>query len=162
VKPIVGASRTVDAKLALRFQTLSDRISGSLAQERVTAVTSSAFGALALVLAALGLYGVTAYAVARRRGEIGIRMALGASTVDVLTLVLSKVALLVGGGIAIGVLVSAWASRVIASLLYGLGPRDPATLALAALVMASVAALAAWLPARRAARIDPAVSLRDE
>jgi ABC-type antimicrobial peptide transport system permease subunit len=114
-----------------------------------------------VVLAALGLYGITAYSVARRQMEIGVRMALGAAPVDVVRLVLSRVALLLGAGIGVGVVASLWASTVVASLLYGIEPRDPATLAWAAVILAAVGASAGWLPAWRASRTDPAAVLRN-
>lgn len=86
------------------------------------------FGALAVVLAALGLYGITAYSVARRQAEIGVRMALGAAPVDIVRLVLSRVAQRLGAGVVVGVVASLWASSLVTSLLYGIEPRDPATL----------------------------------
>jgi ABC-type antimicrobial peptide transport system permease subunit len=113
-------------------------------------------------LAALGLFGVTAYAVSRRRREIGIRMALGAAPGGVVRLVLSQMTMLVGAGVVIGAGVSLWASRFIASLLYGLEPGDPATLVGAVVVLSGVGTLAAWFPARRASRVDPALVLRCE
>ena len=119
------------------------------------------FGALALLLAGLGLYGVTSYAVSRRRTEIGIRMALGAAPARVVWLVLSRVTLLVAAGVVFGTAASVWLARFVASLLYGLEPRDPATLAGAAIVLAAVGAAAGWLPARRASRLDPAQVLRE-
>src|SRR4029077_20984873 len=125
------------------------------------ALLSGFFGALALLLAAVGLYGVTAYAVARRRTEIGIRAALGAAPIDIIRLVLRRVALLVGGGIIVGGGLSLWASTLVASLLYGLQPHDPRTLIGAAAVLATVVALAGWLPAWRASRIEPANVLRE-
>lgn len=121
---------------------------------------SGFFGALALLLAGIGLYGVTSYAVSRRRTEIGIRMALGADAGGVVRLVLRRVAVLVGIGVILGTGISIWASRFVGTLLYGLEPRDPTTLIGAALVLATIGALAGWLPARRAARIDPAEALR--
>ena len=119
------------------------------------------FGGLALLLAALGLYGVTAYAVSRRRTEIGIRMALGAAPSGVTRLMLWRVAWLVAIGVATGAAISLWASKFISTLLYGLEPRDPATFAGAALLLALIGLVAGWLPARRAARIDPTVVLRE-
>ena len=104
---------------------------------------------------------MTAYAVARRRAEIGIRMALGAAPAEIVRLVLRRVSALVGLGVTIGAGVSLWASKFIATLLYGLEPRDPITLVGAALVLATVGASAAWLPAYRASLIDPAEVLRE-
>jgi len=111
-------------------------------------------------MAGVGLYGVTAYAVNCRRTEIGVRMALGADAARVIRLVLGRVAWLVGIGVAVGLILSVWASRFVASLLYGLEPRDVVTLASASVALALVGGIAAWLPARRAARIDPAEVLR--
>src|SRR6185503_11959903 len=108
-----------------------------------------------------GLYGVTASTVNRRRGEIAIRMALGASPDDVVRLVFTRVSILVCAGVAVGAAASVWLSRFVAPLLYGLGPRDPLTLGAAALTLATIGALAGWLPAFRASRIDPAQVLRD-
>ena len=125
------------------------------------AVLSGSFGALALLLSALGLYGVTAYAVNRRRTEIGIRMAIGAAPARVVRLVLARVTILVGVGVLIGAGTSVWASRLVAALLYGVAPRDPVTLIGATLMLAIVGALAGWLPAWRASRIDPAEVLRE-
>ena len=136
-------------------------MNAALTQERIVAMLSGFFGGLALLLAALGLYGVTSYAVSRRRTEIGIRMALGAAPGGVVRLVLRRVAILVGLGIVAGCAVSLWAARFVATLLYGLQPRDPSTLVAAAVVLGTIGALAGWLPARRASRIDPARVLRD-
>jgi ABC-type antimicrobial peptide transport system permease subunit len=140
---------------------MTDQVNASLTQERVIAMLAGFFGALALLLAGLGLYGVTSYAVSRRRTEIGIRMALGAQPSGVVRLVLARVALLVGTGLIVGTGVSLWASTFIASLLYGLAPRDRVTLVGAAVVLSAVGAAAGWVPAYRASRIDPAAVLRD-
>jgi len=160
-RSIAEAIGGVNKDLALTFRPLSDQISASLTQERIVAILAGFFGALALLLAGLGLYGVTSYAVSRRRTEIGIRMALGAAPAGVVRLVLSRVSMLVGLGVLIGAGISSWASQFVATLLYGLEPRDPATLVGSAAVLTAVGALAGWLPARRAARIDPAEVLRD-
>jgi putative ABC transport system permease protein len=160
-RSIADAIAGVNKDLALTFRPLSDQIGASLTQERIVAILAGFFGALALLLAGLGLYGVTSYAVSRRRTEIGIRMALGAAPAGVVRLVFSRVSMLVGLGVLIGAGISSWASQFVATLLYGLEPRDPATLVGSAAVLAAVGALAGWLPARRAARIDPAEVLRD-
>ena len=145
----------------ITFRPLADQVNAALIQERIVAMLSGFFGALALLLAGLGLYGVTSYAVSRRRTEIGIRMALGADPGGVVRLVLRRVAMLVGLGAIAGVAMSLWASRFVTTLLYGLEPRDPLTLAAAAVVLAAIGALAGWLPARRASRIDPARVLHE-
>ena len=160
-RSIAAAIGSVDRDLSLRFRPLADQIKGSLAQERIVAMLSGFFGALALLLAAIGLYGVTSYAVSRRRTEIGIRMALGADARGIVGLVLRRVGLLVGAGIIVGAAISLWASRFVGSLVYGLEPRDPATFAAAAAVLAAIGAIAGWLPARRATHIDPAQVLRE-
>ena len=128
---------------------------------RLLAMLAGFFGVLALLLAGVGLYGVTSYAVGRRRTEMGIRMALGAAPAAVLTLVLRRVAILVAIGVVIGGAASVWASRYVATLLFGLTPGDPATVTGAALVLTAIGAVAGWMPARRASRIDPARVLRE-
>jgi ABC-type antimicrobial peptide transport system permease subunit len=158
---VAAAVRGVSPDLVVTFQSLTDQVNATLSQERLVALLSGFFGALALLLASLGLYGVTAYAVARRRTEIGIRMALGAAPAGIVRLVLSRVTVLVGVGVAVGAGLSWWAARFVAALLYGLEPRDPATLIGAAVTLAAVGAAAGWLPAYRASRIDPAEVLRD-
>jgi predicted permease len=158
---IAAALTAVDRNLALTFRPLQDRIDATLTRERLVALLAGFFGALALLLAALGLYGVTSYAVTRRRAEIGIRMALGAEPAGVLRLVLVRVFTLVALGVIIGTAVSLWSSQFIASLLYELQPRDGVTLVTAALTLAAVGAIAGWLPAHRASRISPTEVLRD-
>jgi predicted permease len=158
---VAAALTAVDPNLALTFRPLQDRIDASLTRERLVALLSGFFGALALLLAALGLYGVTSYAVTRRRAEIGIRMALGAEPMSVLRLVLVRVFTLVALGVIIGAAVSALSSQFIAGLLYDLHPRDTTTLVSAAVMLTVVGAIAGWLPAHRASRIDPTQVLRD-
>jgi predicted permease len=160
-KSVAAVIVDVNPQLALTFRPLADAVDASVMQERLVAMLSGLFGGLALLLAGLGLYGVTAYAVSRRRTEIGIRMALGAAPGSVIKLVLSRVTVQVALGVAIGGAMSLWASKFVATLLYGLEPRDLTTLIGAAVVLGCVAAMAAWLPARRAARIDPAEVLRE-
>jgi ABC-type antimicrobial peptide transport system permease subunit len=161
VARVAAALTAVDRNLTLTFRTLQDRVDASLTQERLVALVTGFFGTLALLLAGLGLYGVTSYAVTRRRAEIGIRMALGAEPGGVVRLVLVRVFVLVALGVSIGTAVSVWSSQFIASLLYDLQPRDVVTLATAAVTLSAVGALAGWLPARRASRIDPARILRE-
>jgi putative ABC transport system permease protein len=160
-RSIAAAITGVDPDVSLTFRELADQVSASLAQERLVAWLSGCFGALALLLAALGLYGVTAYAVNRRRGELGIRMALGAAPQGVVRLVLRRVGVMVGVGVTAGALATWWAAQLAAALLYDVSPRDGLTLAGAALALVAVGAVAAWLPARRAARIDPVDVLRE-
>jgi putative ABC transport system permease protein len=161
-RSVAAAIADVNPNIGLSVHPLTDELDASLTQERVVAILSGFFGAIALLLAALGLYGVTSYAVTRRRTEIGIRMALGATRGSIVAHVLRRVSVLVASGLGIGVVAGLWASRFIEALLYGLKPRDPATFAGAAAVLAFIAFAAAWLPARRAARIDPAIALREE
>jgi predicted permease len=160
-RSVSAALLAVDSELVFSFRPMTDQVNASLTQERVIAMLAGFFGALALLLAGLGLYGVTAYAVSRRRTEIGIRMALGADQGSVVRMVLWRVTWLVGIGILIGAGVSVWASQFVTALLYGLEPRDPVTLVAAAVVLGTVGAAAGWLPAHRASRIDPAEVLRD-
>lgn len=159
-KSVASALAAIDPGLSISFRSLSDQVDSALVTERIVAMLSGFFGGLALLLAAIGLYGVTSYAVSRRRAEIGLRMALGADVGSVIRLVLGRVAVLVSLGIAIGAALSLWAGRFIGALLYDLQPRDPRTLIGAAIVLMTIGALSGWLPARRAARTDPSRVLR--
>jgi predicted permease len=158
---IAAAAVSVDPTLSVTSRPLSDRVSAATIRERLLAILSAFFGALALLLAGLGLYGVVAYAVSRRRMEIGIRMALGASGAGVIQLVVRRVAAVVLLGIVVGGALGLWASRLVQAQLFGLAPDDGATFAGAATVLVLVAALASWWPAYRASRIDPARVLRE-
>ena len=161
-RALATALLDVDGSVALTFRPLSDQLGASLRQERLVAMLAGFFGVLALVLSGLGLYGVTAYAVGRRRAEIGIRLALGSTRAAIVWLVLQRVGWLVGVGVAAGAGLSLWLVKYVASLLYGVESRDPWTLIGAAASLAMVGVLAGWLPARRASRVDPTVALRTD
>ncbi len=161
IKPLAAALSRVNGDTIITMRPLSDHVDAARSQERIVAVLSAVFGGLGLLLAGLGLYGVTAYAVSRRRTEIGIRMALGAAPGGVVRLILGRAAGLIGVGIVVGGVVSVWASRFVAPLLFGLEPHDPLTLVAASCGLAAIGLLAGWLPARRASRIDPARVLRE-
>jgi macrolide transport system ATP-binding/permease protein len=133
-----------------------------LRPERLVASLSLAFGLLATGLAAIGLYGVTAFSVAHRTREIGIRMALGAERAVILRMVLRDVATMALAGIGVGVALSLALARYVESQLYGVPARDILTMGTAAIVLAAVALAAGWLPARRASRVDPMLALRQE
>jgi ABC-type antimicrobial peptide transport system permease subunit len=141
---------------------MSGLVDESLQTDRFIERLSGAFGVLALVLASIGLYGIMAYTVARRTRDIGIRLALGAEPGNLLRQVLAEALALVLIGVAIGVPVAVGGTYFVRSLLYGLGVADPVALTFAALMLLSVAALAGFLPARRASRVDPMVALRYE
>jgi putative ABC transport system permease protein len=160
-KSVAEAIGRVTPELTLTFQPLGDQVDASLRQERITAELSGFFGVLAAVLAGLGLYGVTAGSVSRRRTEIGIRMALGATPSAVIRLVLTRVVFVVAMGLLAGTVLSLWVSRFIAAMLYGLEPRDPLTFAGAAVLLGAISAVAGWLPAWRASRLEPAQVLRE-
>jgi len=163
LKPAIRSEITrFHPALSLEFRGFESQISESLMQPRVVALLSTVFGSLALLLAMIGLYGVTAYGVAGRHAEIGIRMALGAQATSVIWLVLRDVLLLLVAGMALGVAASVALGRLIESLLFGLQPEDPSHLIGAAVVLSAATAIAAYLPARRAARLDPMTALREE
>jgi predicted permease len=157
------AVRRLDPNLPVfDMKTMAVQVDDSLFVERMVAVLSVAFGALATLLAAIGLYGVMSYAVARRTREIGIRMALGAERGRVLWLVLKEVAVMAAVGILGGLTGAIWLTRQVQSQLFGLSPNDPATLAAATVVLGFVALMAGYIPARRATAIDPMIALRTE
>jgi len=146
----------------IAYGTIGTLVRDSLAIERAMASLAGFFGVLAMLIATIGLYGVMSYMVSRRRTEIGIRVALGAEPGSVIRMVLGESSALVGAGVVIGTAMALVASRWAAGLLFGLQPRDPASLMLAIAALASVSLLAAWIPARRAARVAPTVALRGE
>ena len=157
------AAQRLDPKLPIfDMKTMEIQLDESLFVDRMVAVLSVAFGALATLLAAIGLYGVMSYAVMRRTREIGIRMALGAERGRVLWLVLKEVAIMTAVGIAGGLSVAFWLTRQVQSQLFGLAPNDPVTLTAASVLLALIAIGAGYIPARRATAIDPIVSLRGE
>ena len=165
--PIIEASR----KAILAFdpaievntpKTMEALLDENLRQERIIAQLSAAFGALALLLASIGLYGVLSYGVARRTNEIGIRMALGAQGGSVVRMILRETAVLIAIGLVIGIPASLACAQLIQSKLFGLKPADPLTLAVALGVLIAVALTSGWIPARRAAKVDPLVALRYE
>src|ERR1700675_3479887 len=140
---VKAAIARVNRDVSIEFKTLTAKVDDSIQREKLLATLSGFFGALALVLATIGLYGVMSYNVARRRNEIGIRMALGAEQSRVLNMVLREVALLIGAGVIIGLATALATTRFVASFLYGLGPNDPMTLSLAVAVLGGVAVFAA-------------------
>src|SRR5215470_11714542 len=144
------------------IRTIDEQIGLSLKSERLVASLSGAFGALATALAVIGLYGVMAYSVARRRREIGIRVALGALQSDVLWMIMQQVVVLSGAGLAVGALLAFALSSLIRSQLYGLQPHDPFTYVSAAVVLAAAACAAGFIPSWRASRVDPMHALRHE
>ena len=148
--------------LGIDFAVLTTQIKESLMRDRLMAVLAGGFGLLAGLLAVLGLYGVIAYMVARRRNEIGVRIALGASRGQVIGLVLKEAVLLLAIGLTVGAALAAWAGQAAASLVYGLKPQDPLTLGAAVALLAMVALFASYGPARRASRLQPMDALRDE
>lgn len=160
---VLGAIKAIDSRLpVLNIKTLNEQVDDSLVQERLVASLSSLFGLLALTLAAVGLFGLMTYVINRRAGEIGIRMALGATRGQIAAMVLRETLLLVFTGLVVGIPLAIGASRLITNQLYGLKPDDPVTILIASLVMTSIAVLAGYLPARRASRVDPMVALRCE
>jgi predicted permease len=163
-RSVTAALTAVDREVALMFppHLLADQVNGSLTRERLVATLSAFFGILALLLAGIGLYGVTAYAVSRRRHEIGIRIALGAQPADVIKLVLRQSVLLTVVGVALGVVSAAALTRYLEAMLFGVTPLDPSTFIVVSLLFGAVATVAAYVPARRATKGDPMIALRCE
>jgi ABC-type antimicrobial peptide transport system permease subunit len=152
----------LDPRIAVAYRVLATDIQESLLRERVLATLSGWFGALAGILTLVGLYGLVAYTVTRRTNEIGVRMALGAGRRAIARLVLRETGVLVAIGACLGTLLALGASRAAATLLFGVRPSDPLTLAAAVAVLAAIALAASYLPARRATRIEPVNALRAE
>ena len=160
---VANSIHEVDPELAIQnVQTMDDLVSGSLSQQRFTMLLLAAFAGLALLLAAIGIYGVISYSVSRRTHEIGIRMALGASRADVLLLVLRHGMVLAALGVVIGIIGALVLSRLMSTIVFGVTASDPLTFLAVSLLLTCVALLACYIPARRAMRVDPAVALRHE
>jgi ABC-type antimicrobial peptide transport system permease subunit len=157
------AAHSLDADLPIfDVKTMAEHLGITLYPARLASTVLGFLGALALALAAIGLYGVVAFAVTQRTKEIGVRMAVGASPADVLRLVIGQGMRLALLGLGIGLALAIAATRLIQSLLFGLSPTDPLTLAAIALLLLAVTVLASWIPARRAARVDPMLALHHE
>ncbi len=160
-RAVAESLRRADPTIAFTFGTFDQLVEATVTQERLIAVVSAFFGGLALLLAAVGLYGVVAHAVRARQREIGLRMALGATPSSIVRLAFRRVGVLIAAGLALGLGGSLWAARFVEALLFHLEARDPVTFAGATTVLVAVGVLAAWMPARRAARLDPATVLRE-
>jgi ABC-type antimicrobial peptide transport system permease subunit len=159
---ISNVAAQVSPSIVLQFQTMQSQVRESLLRERLMATLSGFFGVLAALLATIGLYGVMSYMVARRRNEIGIRMALGADRGHVVRMVMREAGLLLVTGVIVGLAMAVAAARTATTLLFGLQPGDPLTLAAAAAGLGMVALLASYLPAVRASRLEPTEALREE
>jgi ABC-type antimicrobial peptide transport system permease subunit len=153
----------LDAELPVaRVATLDEVLARSVSEPRFYAFLLGSFAGTALFLAALGLFGVMAYAVAQRTRELAVRIALGARREELLRMVLGEALLLGAAGVAVGLAFALLLSRVIASMLFSLSPRDPVTLGGVAVLLLATALLASYVPARRATRVDPVIALRSE
>jgi predicted permease len=162
VAALKGSITEVNPQIDVSFHPFKTQILERLLRERLMATLSGFFGALAGILAVIGLYGVISYMVARRINEIGIRMALGADRGGIVRLVLGEAMLLLGLGLAVGTGLALAVGRTASSMLFGLKPYDPPTLIFAIVSLAAVAVVASYIPARRAAGVDPMVALREE
>jgi predicted permease len=160
-RELADAVARTDAQVSFTIHPLAEQLRSAVRQERLTAILAGFFGTMALLLAAVGLYGLASHAVAQRRGEIGIRMALGADPQRVVRLVLGRLLVLLAIGLALGMVLSWWTVALFEQLLFGLRARDPLTFAVACGVLVLAGLAAGWLPARRAAHIDPVRALRE-
>jgi hypothetical protein len=160
-RDVAAALARTEPTMAFTFRTFDQFIDATVTQERLVAMLSSFFGGLALLLVGIGLYGLVGQAVRTRQAEIGLRIALGAPPTGIVRLVLGRVGVLIVIGLAVGLTGSLWAARFVGPLLFQVEARDPATLAGAAGILVAAGVLAAWVPARRAARLDPATVLRE-
>ena len=162
ISPARGTVAAVNNAIPVQFDTLTERVEDSLVQQRVMALLSGFFGVLALLLGMVGIFGTISYLVTQRQNEIGIRMALGAEKRDVLRMVIGQGLKLALIGVIIGIAGALALTRFLASLLYGVKPTDPLTFIAVSLILMAVALLACYIPARRAAKVDPMVALRYE
>jgi putative ABC transport system permease protein len=163
VRAMREAVREADPTLPVfGVRTMDEYLERTLTSKRLMMIVLALFAAVALTLAAVGIYGVMSYAVAQRTSEIGIRMALGAHPRDVLRLVVGQGVLLTIAGLVLGIGAGWWLTRLMTTLLFDVSATDPLTFAGVAMLLASVAFLATWIPARRAANVDPLVALRHE
>ena len=157
---LTSTIREVAPGATVAYSTMSTYVRDSMVTERLMASLSAFLGLLAMLIATIGLYGVMSYMVSRRKVEIGIRMALGADPGSVVRMVLGESSVLLLAGVVIGVGLAIAASRWAASLLYGLEPWDPTSIAMGVVSLGAVSLIAAWIPARRASRVAPTVALR--
>jgi putative ABC transport system permease protein len=148
--------------IVYNIATAQELVDRSLLRERLVASISALFGALAVLLAAVGLYGVLSYGIARRTRELGIRIAIGAEARSILAMVLREAGSMLALGVVVGLAAAWWLGRIVSRLLYGVQPDDLASIGIAVGVLMAAGTLAAWIPARRAARIDPIQALRYE
>ena len=162
ISSVKGVVRTISPDITVTFQGFQAMIRDSLVRDSLMATLSDFFGFLAALLVAVGVYGVTAYTVGRRTNEIGIRMALGADRREILRMILRETIELLAIGVVAGVVLALVLASMAGSLLYGVGPADPVTIFFAVLLLSGVALGASFLPARRAARLDPMAALRYE
>lgn len=162
IGPVTRTIAEVDPEIDIQFSVLETLINDALLRERLMALLSSGFGLLAALLSTIGVYGVMSYLVARRRNEIGIRLALGATRPTIVRMVVREASTMLVLGLVIGTLLALAAARAVTSLLFGLEPRDPASMAVAFLALAAVGLLASYLPAMRAGRVEPVTALRQD
>jgi putative ABC transport system permease protein len=162
VQSVKDALAAASPEIDVDFRILSTQIRQSLVQDELMATLCGFFGGLAILLAAIGLYGVISYTVAQRTNEIGIRMALGSQRSGIVQLILGEVAVVIAVGVVVGVGMTIGGSKAASSMLFGLKPRDPVTLAAAVVILMAIGVAASVIPARRASRLDPMEALRNE
>ena len=159
---IKAAVESIDPRIAFHFHDLQEQIRYAIRQERLMALLCGFFAALAALLAAVGVYGVMAYAAAQRTSEIGVRLALGAGRASILRMLLRDALVVLVAGLGVGVVVARLVARAAASLLFGLEPTDASAFAVAIALLSLAVGVASYVPARRASRLDPMVALRAE